>query len=97
MSTHKLPSSNSTVSSNHHSLKNSHSQLGSSSKNVLKTSLHEQIQLALARMDALLKENFDMKRELVFERKKYLDLNQLYHDLCSNLMEGYNPLDPYLN
>jgi len=26
----------------------------------------------------LLKENFELKREIVFERKKYVDLNQAY-------------------
>ena len=45
-------------------------------------------------MDLLLKENFDLKREMVLERKKYLDLNYLYNDLRSNLLEGFNPLLP---
>lgn len=29
-------------------------------------------------MDLLLKENFELKREIVFERKKYVDLQQSY-------------------
>lgn len=32
-------------------------------------------------MDILLKENFDLKREIVFERKRYVDLNNAYQDL----------------
>jgi BMFP domain-containing protein YqiC len=36
--------------------------------------LQEKISQALGRMDLLLKENFDLKREIVFERKKYVDL-----------------------
>jgi len=36
--------------------------------------LQEQISQALSRMDLLLKENFELKREIVFERKKYVDL-----------------------
>jgi BMFP domain-containing protein YqiC len=34
----------------------------------------QEISQALGRMDLLLKENFDLKREIVFERKKYVDL-----------------------
>ena len=37
-------------------------------------SLQDKISQALGRMDLLLKENFDLKREIVFERKKYVDL-----------------------
>ena len=37
-------------------------------------SLQEKISSALSRMDLLLKENFELKREIVFERKKYVDL-----------------------
>jgi len=37
-------------------------------------SLTEKISTALVRMDLLLKENFELKREIVFERKKYIDL-----------------------
>ena len=37
-------------------------------------SLTDKIQNALVRMDLLLKENFELKREIVFERKKYVDL-----------------------
>ena len=29
-------------------------------------------------MDLLLNENFDLKREIVFERKKYVDLQDAY-------------------
>lgn len=39
-------------------------------------------------MDLLLKENFELKREIVFERKKFVDLNSAYSDLRSNLEEG---------
>ena len=39
-------------------------------------------------MDLLLKENFELKRESVFERKKFIDLNQAYSDLRKNLEEG---------
>jgi BMFP domain-containing protein YqiC len=41
-------------------------------------SLQDKISQALGRMDLLLKENFDLKREIVFERKKYVDLQQAY-------------------
>jgi BMFP domain-containing protein YqiC len=47
-------------------------------------SLKEKIQQALVRMDMLLKENFELKREIVFERKKYVDLQQNYYDLKNN-------------
>jgi len=39
-------------------------------------------------MDLLLKENFELKREIVFERKKFIDLNTAYSDLRKNLEEG---------
>ena len=39
-------------------------------------------------MDLLLKENFELKREIVFERKKFVDLNSAYSDLRNNLEEG---------
>ena len=39
-------------------------------------------------MDVLLKENFELKREIVFERKKFVDLNSAYSDLRKNLEEG---------
>jgi virulence-associated protein VapD len=39
-------------------------------------------------MDLLLKENFDLKREIVFERKKYVDLQQAYQDMRETLNEG---------
>ena len=38
------------------------------------TKLSDKISSALCRMDVLLKENFELKREIVFERKKYVDL-----------------------
>lgn len=47
--------------------------------------MQEKIAQALARMDLLLKENFELKREIVFERKKYVDLQQAFHDLRHNL------------
>jgi BMFP domain-containing protein YqiC len=50
--------------------------------------LQDKIQQALGRMDLLLKENFDLKREIVFERKKYVDLQQAYQDLRNNMNEG---------
>ena len=43
-----------------------------------KFNIHDKISQALSRMDLLLKENFELKREIVFERKKYVDLNQAY-------------------
>lgn len=43
-----------------------------------KQSLSQKIQQALVRMDLLLKENFELKREIVFERKKYVDLQNSY-------------------
>ena len=46
-----------------------------------KSSLQEQINKAVERMDLLLKENFELRRALVFERKKYHDLNHAYSDL----------------
>ena len=39
-------------------------------------------------MDLLLKENFDLKREIVFERKKYVDLQTAYSDLRENITEN---------
>ena len=39
-------------------------------------------------MDLLLKENFELKREIVFERKKFVDLNTAYSDLRNNLEEN---------
>lgn len=45
-------------------------------------------------MDLLLKENFELKREIVFERKKFIDLNSAYADLRKNLEEG-NDFYPY--
>jgi len=46
-------------------------------------------------MDLLLKENFELKREIVFERKKFIDLNSAYTDLRKNLEEG-NDVYPYI-
>ena len=45
----------------------------------------EKISIALGRMDLLLKENFELKREIVFERKKYSDLQQAFQDLRHNV------------
>jgi len=39
-------------------------------------------------MDVLLKENFELKREIVFERKKWVDLQQAYQDLKSNMQNS---------
>jgi BMFP domain-containing protein YqiC len=47
--------------------------------------LPEKISIALGRMDLLLKENFELKREIVFERKKYSDLQQAFQDLRHNV------------
>ena len=38
-------------------------------------------------MDILLKENFDLKREIVFERKRYVDLNNAYQDLRNEAID----------
>ena len=35
-------------------------------------------------MDVLLRENFDLKREIVFNRKQFMDLQQIYQDLKHN-------------
>lgn len=45
-------------------------------------------------MDLLLKENFDLKREIVFERKKYVDLQQAYQDLRETVNEGNDEGSP---
>ena len=54
----------------------------------VKFNIYDQISKALTRMDLLLKENFELKREIVFERKKFIDLNTAYSDLRKNLEEG---------
>ena len=56
--------------------------------------LQEKISQALGRMDLLLKENFDLKREIVFERKKYVDLQQAYQDLRDTVNEGNDEQSP---
>ena len=38
-------------------------------------------------MDVLLKENFELRRALVYERKRYLDLNVAYSDLKASMNE----------
>ena len=38
-------------------------------------------------MDVLLKENFELRRALVHERKRYLDLNVAYSDLKASCNE----------
>ena len=38
-------------------------------------------------MDVLLKENFELRRALVYERKRYLDLNLAYSDLKASMNE----------
>jgi len=60
-------------------------QRGSKEKEL---SLQEKITQALGRLDLLLKENFELKREIVFERKKYVDLHNAYQDLRNNIQEG---------
>lgn len=57
-------------------------------KPAVKFNIYDQISKALTRMDLLLKENFELKREIVFERKKFIDLNTAYSDLRKNLEEG---------
>jgi BMFP domain-containing protein YqiC len=47
------------------------------------SNLQEKIHQALCRMDLLLKENFNLKREIVFDKKKFVDLQQAYKDLKS--------------
>jgi len=49
------------------------------------SNLQEKIHQALCRMDLLLKENFNLKREIVFDKKKFVDLQQAYKDLKSNV------------
>lgn len=65
----------------------SHNQLDFQDKGK-KFNIYDKISQALSRMDLLLKENFELKREIVFERKKFVDLNSAYSDLRSNLEEG---------
>lgn len=55
------------------------------SKKEKNKTLPEKITVALGRMDLLLKENFELKREIVFERKKYQDLQQAFQDLRHNV------------
>lgn len=60
--------------------------------------LSDKISQALARMDLLLKENFELKREIVFERKKFIDLQTSFNDFkmsvvkqSENVVEGQSP------
>ena len=39
-------------------------------------------------MDLLLKENFDLKRTIIFERKKNSDLTTAYQDLKQSMQEA---------
>lgn len=66
-------------------------QRGSKEKEL---SLQEKITQALGRLDLLLKENFELKREIVFERKKYVDLHNAYQDLRNNIQEGQDATSP---
>ena len=43
--------------------------------------LQEKITLSLGRLDLLMKENFELRRELIFERKKFIDLQHSFKDL----------------
>lgn len=52
-----------------------------------KETLQQQINKSLERMDLLLKENFELRRSLVYERKKYNDLNIAYTDLKNSFNE----------
>lgn len=58
-----------------------------------KESLKSKINKSLERMDLLLKENFELRRTLVFERKKYNDLNIAYADLKSSFHEASVAMD----
>jgi len=35
-----------------------------------------------------MKENFEMRRELIFERKKFVDLQSAFQDLRHNIQDG---------
>jgi len=72
----------------------SHHQLEVYDQKEQKFNIYDKISKALTRMDLLLKENFELKREIVFERKKFIDLNSAYTDLRKNLEEG-NDVYPY--
>ena len=52
--------------------------------------LSDKIQQALARMDLLLKENFELKREIVFERKKFIDLQNSFNEFKINVAKSEN-------
>ena len=41
-------------------------------------------------MDLLLKENFELKREIVFERKKFLDLQNSFNEFKINVAKSEN-------
>lgn len=41
-------------------------------------------------MDLLLKENFELKREIVFERKKFLDLQNSFNEFKVNVAKSEN-------
>jgi len=51
------------------------------------STLSDKMSSALVRMDMLLKENFELKREIVFQRKKYVDIHQSYHDLKNSMQQ----------
>ena len=50
--------------------------------------MKDKITQSLGRLDLLMKENFELRRELIFERKKYVDLQHSYQDLRNNIQEG---------
>lgn len=58
-----------------------------------KESLKQKINKSLERMDLLLKENFELRRTIVFERKKYNDLNIAYTDLKNSFHEASVGMD----
>jgi hypothetical protein len=48
-------------------------------------------------MDILLIENFDLRRQIIFEKKKYAELSYAYHDLRNNIKDGFLLEKDFLN
>ena len=48
-------------------------------------------------MDILLIENFDLRRQIIFEKKKYAELSYAYQDLRNNIKDGFLLEKDFLN